>query len=205
MCSVAAPASWHRSAARSTETRTVDPWVPKVDDPATRGGKYVSMVGDDGVRYYFAHLDIRCRDGRANAVEAGDPLGVMGQTGNARNSACHTHFGISWPCPTPSGRCVAVRSGRGGTSTPGATGEQTSPVDEIADGRGSESRCVQPGRVGAQRRRRLTPPRRGSRRTTARREPGSRPARAARSRTRRSCRSRPSAGCRTRRWSRTAP
>src|SRR3954462_1641811 len=38
------------------ETRTVDPWDPKVNDPATRGGKYVSMEGDDGVRYYFAHL-----------------------------------------------------------------------------------------------------------------------------------------------------
>jgi hypothetical protein len=44
------------------ETRTVDPWVPKIDDPATRGGKYVSMEGDDGVRYYFAH-SVRCRDG----------------------------------------------------------------------------------------------------------------------------------------------
>ena len=26
------------------ETRTIDPWVPKKDDPATRGGKYVSML-----------------------------------------------------------------------------------------------------------------------------------------------------------------
>ncbi|MEY2444770.1 MAG: peptidoglycan LD-endopeptidase LytH, partial [Ilumatobacteraceae bacterium] len=39
------------------ETRTFDPWVPKVNDPATRGGKYVSIIGDDGVRYYFAHFD----------------------------------------------------------------------------------------------------------------------------------------------------
>jgi peptidoglycan LD-endopeptidase LytH len=80
------------------ETRTVDPWVPKINDPATRGGKYVSMEGDDGVRYYFAHLaSVAVSVGQR--IEAGDPLGVMGQTGNARNSACHTHFGISWPCP----------------------------------------------------------------------------------------------------------
>src|SRR3954468_8582386 len=79
------------------EIRTVDPWVPKVNDPATRGGKYVSMEGDDGVRYYFAHLEsVAVAVGQR--IEAGDALGVMGQTGNARNSACHTHFGISWPC-----------------------------------------------------------------------------------------------------------
>ena len=58
------------------ETRTVDPWVPKVDDPATRGGKYVSMEGDDGVRYYFAHLaSVAVTVGER--VAAGDPLGVM--------------------------------------------------------------------------------------------------------------------------------
>jgi murein DD-endopeptidase MepM/ murein hydrolase activator NlpD len=79
------------------ETRTFDPWVPTIDDPATRGGKYVSMVGDDGVRYYFAHLasvDVEPRQ----VVDGGTALGVMGQTGNARKSVCHTHFGISWPC-----------------------------------------------------------------------------------------------------------
>ena len=91
-CNVVAPIG-----GKIEETRIVDPWVPKVDDPATRGGKYVSMEGDDGVRYYFAHLEsVAVRTG--DVVEAGDPLGVMGQTGNARKSACHTHFGISWPC-----------------------------------------------------------------------------------------------------------
>jgi murein DD-endopeptidase MepM/ murein hydrolase activator NlpD len=79
------------------QTRTVDEWKPKVDDPATRGGKYVSLLGDDGVRYYFAHLDsVAVQVGQQ--VAAGDLLGVMGQTGNARKTACHTHVGISWPC-----------------------------------------------------------------------------------------------------------
>ncbi|HEY0520482.1 MAG TPA: M23 family metallopeptidase, partial [Ilumatobacteraceae bacterium] len=81
------------------QTRTIDPWLPKVNDPATRGGKYVAMLGDDGVRYYFAHLDsVAVQPG--DVVTAGTPLGVMGQTGDARNSACHTHVGISWPCAT---------------------------------------------------------------------------------------------------------
>ncbi|MEP7115682.1 MAG: M23 family metallopeptidase, partial [Ilumatobacteraceae bacterium] len=81
------------------QTRLTDPWVPKTNDPATRGGKYVSMLGDDGVRYYFAHLDsVAVQPG--DVVGPGSPLGIMGQTGNARKSSCHTHFGISWPCDT---------------------------------------------------------------------------------------------------------
>jgi peptidoglycan LD-endopeptidase LytH len=112
------------------ETRSVDPWVPKIDDPATRGGKYVSMKGDDGVRYYFAHLasvDVQAGD----LVEAGDRLGIMGQTGNARKSACHTHFGISWPC---SGTEWAVRRGEiwpWKYLDAWKAGQQLSPVVEI--------------------------------------------------------------------------
>ena len=113
------------------ETRLVDPWVPKVNDPATRGGKYVSMLGDDGVRYYFAHLDsVAVQPG--DSVDPGAPLGVMGQTGNARNSACHTHFGISWPCGTTE---WAVRRGEiwpWKYLDAWRDGEQLSPVDEIA-------------------------------------------------------------------------
>ncbi len=89
------------------QTRDYDAWDPKVNSPANRGGKYVSMLGRDGVRYYFAHLDsVAVTAGQA--VQPGDPLGVMGQTGNARQSACHTHVGISWPC---AGNEWAVRRG----------------------------------------------------------------------------------------------
>jgi peptidoglycan LD-endopeptidase LytH len=89
------------------QVRDFDPWDPAANAWSTRGGKYVSVIGVDGVRYYFAHLDSTAvRPGQT--VEAGDALGVMGQTGNARNSACHTHFGISWPC---SGNEWKVRRG----------------------------------------------------------------------------------------------
>lgn len=80
------------------QVRDFDPWDPAVNAWSTRGGKYVSVIGVDGVRYYFAHLE-STSVAPGQEVLAGDPLGVMGQTGNARNSACHTHFGISWPCP----------------------------------------------------------------------------------------------------------
>jgi murein DD-endopeptidase MepM/ murein hydrolase activator NlpD len=80
------------------QVRDFDPWDPSVNAGSTRGGKYVAILGVDGVRYYFAHLDgLVVHEGQA--VQPGDPLGPMGQTGDARNSVCHTHFGISWPCP----------------------------------------------------------------------------------------------------------
>ena len=79
------------------QTRDVDLWDPSIDSPANRGGKFVSMLGKDGVRYYFAHLaSVAVESGQS--LHGGDPLGVMGQTGNARRSTCHTHMGISWPC-----------------------------------------------------------------------------------------------------------
>ena len=112
------------------QVRDVDTWDPAVDSPADRGGKYVSMVGRDGVRYYFAHLDLVLATAD-QAVQPGDPLGVMGRTGNARESACHTHVGISWPCPANE---WAVRRGEIWPAPyldAWQAGEQLSPVLEI--------------------------------------------------------------------------
>ena len=80
------------------ESRRVNSYVPAVDDPATRGGRSVAIVGDDGVRYYLAHFEA-IDDGIEPGVRVavGQRLGLMGQTGRA--SACHVHVGISPPCP----------------------------------------------------------------------------------------------------------
>lgn len=82
------------------EVRRVDEWDAAVDDPATRGGKSIAILGTDGVRYYLAHFD-SILDGLEPgvAVAAGDELGAMGRTGRA--GACHVHVAISPPCPTP--------------------------------------------------------------------------------------------------------
>lgn len=80
------------------QVRDTDPWDPKVNAGSTRGGKYVAVLGVDGVRYYFAHLE-SVAVSVGDPVQPGDPLGPMGQTGDARKSTCHTHMGISWPCP----------------------------------------------------------------------------------------------------------
>lgn len=112
------------------QTREVDLWDAAIDLPSNRGGKYVSLLGRDGVRYYFAHLEtVLAVVGQA--VQPGDPMGVMGRTGNARESACHTHFGISWPCPQNEWR---VRRGEVWPAPyldAWRAGEQRSPVLEV--------------------------------------------------------------------------
>jgi murein DD-endopeptidase MepM/ murein hydrolase activator NlpD len=58
------------------------------------GGKVIFMR-PDGRDYnlYYAHLDVQLvRDGQV--VHAGDTLGLTGNTGNAKNTPSHLHFGI---------------------------------------------------------------------------------------------------------------
>ena len=79
------------------ELSRVDRWDPKVNDGATRGGKFVSIKGVDGVRYYGSHLSKVARGLKPGAhVTAGQRIGSVGRTGRA--GACHLHFGISPVC-----------------------------------------------------------------------------------------------------------
>jgi murein DD-endopeptidase MepM/ murein hydrolase activator NlpD len=75
-----------------------DPWEPSVDDPATRGGLSIAMVGIDGVRYYGSHLSkIEAGIKPGVKVKGGEILGRTGKSGNARYTPSHLHFGISHP------------------------------------------------------------------------------------------------------------
>ncbi len=49
------------------------------------------LHGDDGVRYSGAHLDSLVKDGK---VSAGDVIGYVGDTGNAKGTRPHLHFEI---------------------------------------------------------------------------------------------------------------
>ncbi|GIM91648.1 M23 family metallopeptidase [Paractinoplanes toevensis] len=74
-----------------------DTWTAKKNLGATRGGLSVSILGDDGVRYYGSHLSAVAGGIEPGArVKTGQTLGKTGDTGDA--SACHLHFGISPPC-----------------------------------------------------------------------------------------------------------
>ncbi|TDB73424.1 M23 family metallopeptidase [Micromonospora sp. KC723] len=62
------------------------------------GGLSVSLLGDDGVRYYGSHLsEISTGVDAGIRVRAGQRLGSVGRTGNA-NGVCHLHFGLSPRC-----------------------------------------------------------------------------------------------------------
>jgi peptidoglycan LD-endopeptidase LytH len=75
-----------------------DTWSPKVNSGASRGGLSVSIVGTDGVRYYGSHLSAIAAGIAPGAhVHAGQLLGRVGKTGDARYVGTHVHFGISWP------------------------------------------------------------------------------------------------------------
>ncbi len=77
---------------------TEDTWDPAKDDPAVRGGLAVAIIGRDGVRYYGSHLSAVAAGLKPGVeVEAGQLLGLVGNSGNARNTTSHLHFGISRP------------------------------------------------------------------------------------------------------------
>jgi murein DD-endopeptidase MepM/ murein hydrolase activator NlpD len=83
------------------EVNRTDLWSGKTNLGADRGGLYVSIIGEDGVRYYGSHLtSIVTSIQPGVVVTAGQLLGKVGATGSARGTSPHLHFGISWPTPS---------------------------------------------------------------------------------------------------------
>ena len=56
------------------------------------GGNLVTLVGDDGNRYFYGHLS--AWEGGSRRVAPGEVIGYVGDTGNARFSTSHLHFEI---------------------------------------------------------------------------------------------------------------
>ena len=80
------------------EVSAVDKYSWKNNNGALRGGLSISMIGDDGVRYYGSHFSkIYSKIVPGYRVEAGDLLALVGTSGDAAGLAPHVHFGISWP------------------------------------------------------------------------------------------------------------
>ena len=86
------------------EVNRIDSWSGKTNLGGDRGGLYVSIIGDDGVRYYGSHLRSIPKSIQPGVVvKAGRLLGGIGATGSARGTAPHVHFGISWPTSLDAG------------------------------------------------------------------------------------------------------
>lgn len=80
------------------EVNTVDKWSGKTNKGADRGGLSVSVIGDDGNRYYGSHLSkIEANIVPGYKVATGEKLGEIGSSGSAKGTKPHLHFGISYP------------------------------------------------------------------------------------------------------------
>jgi len=61
-----------------------------------KGGNCLWLTTEDGTSFYYAHLD-RWASGLYEGIEvrSGDLLGYVGNTGNARTTPSHLHFGVN--------------------------------------------------------------------------------------------------------------
>ena len=80
------------------EVSRIDRYSWKHNLGKDRGGISISIIGDDGVRYYGSHLaKIAFGVFPGVRVVSGEMLGTVGNSGDAKGTAPHLHFGISWP------------------------------------------------------------------------------------------------------------
>jgi peptidoglycan LD-endopeptidase LytH len=58
------------------------------------GGNAIWVLGPELTRHYYAHLDKFGRFKVGDRVKMGDKLGTVGDTGNAKGTSPHLHYGI---------------------------------------------------------------------------------------------------------------
>ncbi|HEX6135677.1 MAG TPA: M23 family metallopeptidase [Longimicrobiales bacterium] len=77
-----------------------DGWIEQARHTPTGGVVIWQHDAARGLRYYYAHLDaLHVREGER--VSAGDVIGRVGNTGNARGTPPHLHFGVYQPGTIP--------------------------------------------------------------------------------------------------------
>ena len=58
------------------------------------GGRVIFIVGPGGAGHYYAHLEDYANIKVNDRVEAGDTIGYVGDSGNAKGTPPHVHYGI---------------------------------------------------------------------------------------------------------------
>ncbi|MFC6203977.1 M23 family metallopeptidase [Psychrobacter urativorans] len=67
--------------------------VSKVGDDRL-GGKVVVIVGPGGAGHYYAHLEDYADISPNQWIEVGDTVGYVGDSGNAKGTPPHVHYGV---------------------------------------------------------------------------------------------------------------
>ena len=142
-----------------SESRRVNSYDPSVDNPATRGGRSVTIIGDDGVRYYLAHFE---------RIEDRIEPGVRVTIGAAARRDGSNWPGLGLPRPLrnhprraqPKSWSVTARRrhGRSPTSTTGATEANAARRPRSSNGSPSTRRRAQTRMADRPRRRLVTRP-----------------------------------------------
>lgn len=88
-------------APRGTPVRSTTEGVVVRVGVVSLGGRTVTVVGPRLTRHYYAHLERFGAVAVGDRVEAGDVVGYVGDSGNARGTPCHLHYGVYralvWP------------------------------------------------------------------------------------------------------------
>ncbi|WP_425466664.1 M23 family metallopeptidase [Pigmentiphaga humi] len=81
-------------ARRGTAIRSATEGIVTRIGTNTLGGNTVWVMGPGGQMHYYAHLERYATLARGQRIQAGTPLGYVGNSGNARDTPPHLHYGI---------------------------------------------------------------------------------------------------------------
>ena len=81
-------------AARGTPIRATTQGIVSKVVENTLGGRVVVVVGPGGAGHYYAHLEDYADISPNDWVDAGDIIGYVGDSGNAKGTPPHVHYGI---------------------------------------------------------------------------------------------------------------
>lgn len=81
-------------AKRNTPIRSTTRGVVLNVGPNSLGGNTVTILGPGGWRHYYAHLEKYPDLNRGEWIQAGEVVGYVGDSGNARGTPPHLHYGI---------------------------------------------------------------------------------------------------------------
>ncbi len=81
-------------AARNTPIHSTTPGIVRKVGTNELGGNVVMILGPGAVSHYYAHLQDFADIKEGDWVEAGDVIGYVGDSGNAKGTPTHVHYGV---------------------------------------------------------------------------------------------------------------